>query len=202
MKSILFFLLLCCFTGSLSAQVTTSARVGASFSSVYFKSDNSNQGRITGYGGVAVKIDIPDQQLYFQPELLYSIRGYRFPATSFNSGGLTSFGYITLPLLAGYRVSKSFSIVAGPELGYLVRARSRFDGTSVDVLPNFQRKFNVDADAGTVYNITKELSFEARFSFGLSAILRGVLTDENGAEVGTIKDGYHRVLQVGLSLAL
>lgn len=202
MKSILFFLLLCCFAGGISAQVTTSARAGASFSSVHFKGDdNSNQGRITGYGGIAVRIDLPNQ-LYFQPELLYSIRGYRFPPTIFNTGGRLGFGYITVPLLAGYKLSKNFSIMAGPELGYLVRARSNFDGTSVDVLPNFRRKFNVDADAGAAYNITKELSLEARFSFGVTALFRGVQTDDNGNEIGTVKDGFHRVLQVGLALAL
>jgi hypothetical protein len=201
MKSILFFLLLCYFAGSLSAQVTTSARAGASFSSLHFKGDNPNQGRITGYGGIAVKIDLPNQ-LYFQPELLYSIRGYRFPPTNFNTGGRVSFGYITVPLLAGYKVSKNFSIMAGPELGYLVRARSHFDGTSIDVLQNYRRKFNVDADAGVAYNITRELSLEARFSFGVTALFRGVQTDVNGNEIGTVKDGFHRVLQVGLALAL
>lgn len=201
MKSILFFLLLCCFAGSLSAQVTTSARAGAGFSNLHLKGENSNQGRITGYGGIAVKIDLPNQ-LYFQPELLYSIRGYRFPPSYFNTGGRMSFGYITVPLLAGYRLSKNFSIVAGPELGYLVHVRSHFDGTGYNVSQNYRRKWNVDADAGAACNITKELRLEARFSFGVTALLRGVLTDENGNEIGTVKDGFHRVLQVGLALAL
>lgn len=102
MKTIVFFLLLCSVDDALSAQVTTSARAGASFSSVYFKGDNSNQGRIAGYGGIAVKVDLQNQ-LYFQPELLYSIRGYKFPPSNFNTGGRVSFGYITVPLLAGYK---------------------------------------------------------------------------------------------------
>ena len=201
MKSILFFLLLCCVAGRLSAQVTPSAKAGGSFANVQFKGDDDNQGRPGGYAGFSFKIDLPNQ-LYFQPELLYSIRGYRFPPSNFNTGGRVSFGYITVPLLAGYKVSNNFSIMAGPELGYLIRARSHFDGTTVDVIQNFRRKFNVDADAGAAWNITKELSLEARFSFGVTPLFRGVQTDENGNEIGNIRDGFHRVLQVGLSLAL
>jgi hypothetical protein len=203
MKSLTFFCLLLFFTAVVEAQITTSVRAGASFANLYYKTldASGNQGRITGYGGVSVNIGL-QKQLFLQPEILYSIRGYRFPATIFSNSGRMTYGYITAPLLVGYKLAKNFSILAGPEIGYMIRARSYFDGTSHDVLSTVGRRFNVDADAGVAWNLGSGFSIDARFSFGVTALYRGILTDENGGEIGRLNDGYHRVLQFGLALAL
>ena len=201
MKLLYSFGLFLLITCPVYAQVTTSAKAGLSFASLHYKSQNSNQARITGYGGLQVRIELPNQ-FFFQPEALYSVRGYRFPSTGFNNSGRVGYGYITFPLLAGYKLSKNFSILAGPELGYLVRARSHVDGESHDILSMVGRRFNIDADAGAAWNITTELKLEARFSFGVTALYRGVLIDDMGNEIGRLNDGYHRVLQVGLAYSL
>jgi hypothetical protein len=204
MKSLTLFCLLLFFTAAVAAQVTTSVRAGASFANVYYKFGNTgegNQGRLMGYGGVAFNIDL-QKQFFLQPEVLYSLRGYRFPATIFSNKGRMTYGYITAPLLVGYKVAKNFSILAGPEIGYMIRARSYFDGTSHDVLSTVGRRFNIDADAGVAWKITSDLSIDARFSFGLTAMYRAMLVDENGNDMGRLNDGYHRVLQVGFNLAL
>lgn len=183
------------------AQLTTSVKAGGSFASLYYKSQHSNQGRIAGYGGLSFKVDL-QKQFFFQPEALYSVRGYRFPPNGFYSGGRVGYGYITFPLLVGYKPAKNFSILAGPELGYMVRANSRYDGANNNILSTIGRRFNVDADAGIAWNVTTELSLEARFSFGVMSLYRGILIDEFGNQIGQMRDGYHRVLQVGLALAL
>lgn len=201
MKKLFSFLSALAVGTNLCAQLTTSIRAGASFANLHYKSENTSQGRIAGYGGLAINVDLR-KQLFFQPEILYSIRGYRFPATSFSSSGRVGYGYITLPLLLGYKPSKNFSILAGPEIGYMIRARSHFDGSSYDILQNVGRRFNVDADAGIAWNIGSGLSLDARFSFGVTALYRGILTDDMGNEIGRVNDGYHRVMQVGMALAL
>lgn len=200
MKNILsFFLLLTAVPGA--AQVTTSLRAGVSFAGLHYKSDMSSQGRVAGYAGLSFQIEL-EKQFFVQPEILYSMRGYRFPATATNSSGRVAYGYITAPLLIGYKPAKNFSILAGPEIGYLIRARSHFDNQDYDIYSSMDRRFNVDADAGISWNLTKELSMDARFSFGVTPLYRGLLTDEFGTEIGRVNDGYHRVLQVGFSLAL
>lgn len=201
MKKHFSFLSAFIICANLGAQVNTSVRAGASFANLYYKQMGSSQGRITGYGGVSFNIDLK-KQLFFQPEVLYSIRGYRYPASAMSNAGNVTFGYITTPLLMGYKASKNFSILAGPEIGYMVRARSRFDGESYNILSAVNRRFNVDADAGIAWNISTDLTLDARFSFGVMAIYRGVMTDETGGNLVDVKDGYHRVLQVGLALAL
>lgn len=203
MKKLFSLLLPFIIGANLSAQkVTTSFKAGFSFATLHFKTGNSSeQGRLAGYGGLSFKVS-PAGKFYFQPEALYSIRGYRVAATNFSNKGRISFGYITVPLLAGYALSKNFSILAGPELGYMIRARAHSDDGNYDLLSSMNRKFNIDADAGIAWNITKELCLETRFSFGVTAVYRGVLTDQMGNPMGDFKDGYHRVLQLGLSFAL
>jgi hypothetical protein len=201
MKQLFSFLPAFMICTNLCAQVNTSVKAGASFANLYYKQMGSSQGRLTGYGGVSFNIDL-QKQFFFQPEALYSIRGYRYPASAMSNAGTVTFGYITAPLLVGYKPAKNFSILAGPELGYMVRARSRFDGESYNILAAVNRRFNIDADAGIAWNISSDLTLDARFSFGVTAIYRGVMTDENGGNLVDVKDGYHRVLQVGFSLAL
>lgn len=197
MKPLIAALLFVSFAFSTTAQVTTGVKLGASFASLRFKGDDNNQGRLAGYGGLAVNI-VLQNQFFFQPELLYSIRGYRYPSTGFNSEGRVSFGYITLPLLIGYKATNNLSVSAGPELGYLVRARSHFDGSSHDIMANVGKLFNLDVDAGLTWNITTDLKIETRFSFGLMPVFKGVYTDPQGTPLGEFKDGYHRVLQLGI----
>jgi hypothetical protein len=194
-----FLLLFICVNAS--AQVTTSVKAGLSFANVEFKGDDNNQMRFVGYGGLSVNVELT-KQLFFQPEALYSIRGYRVQPSYLSEKGHITFGYITAPLLIGYKLSKSFSILAGPELGYMVRARSRFGDTNTDFYDGISRKFNMDVDAGVAWQIMKELSLEARANFGVTALYRGILTDPYGNDYAEIKDGYHRVFQIGLAMAL
>lgn len=203
MKILFSWMLVLLFASPLYAQeITTSVKAGASFANLHYKSvDNSTQGRVTGYGGVSFTIDF-DKPVFFQPEVLYSIRGFRAPATNYSLSGRVTFGYITVPLLLGYKPSKNFSLFAGPGLGYLIRARSRFEGTDYDILSAVGRRFNIDADAGIAWHITPGLSMDARFSFGVTALYRGVMTDQQGNEIGNFRDGYHRVLMLGFTLPL
>lgn len=201
MKKHFSFLLLFFICVTASAQVTTSVKAGLTLANVEFKGDDNNQIRFVGYGGLSVKIPL-NAQLFFQPEALYSIRGYRVAPLYYMEKGSVTFSYITAPLLLGYKVTKNFSILVGPELGYMVRARSRFGENVQDFYGSVNRKFNVDADAGIAWQIMKELILEARVNIGVTAIYRGVLYDQSQTPFAEIKDGYHRVLQVGLSIPL
>jgi hypothetical protein len=201
MKKYFSFLLLFITCVHASAQVTTSVKAGLALANVEFKGDDNYQIRVVGYGGLSVNIPLADK-IFFQPEALYSIRGYGFRPTATSERHKVYFGYITAPLLVGYKVSKSFSIVAGPELGYMVRARSRFDGNNYNFYEGLNRKFNVDVDAGVAWNMMKQLTLEARINFGVTALYRGVLVDPQGNPFADVKDGYHRVVQLGLSLPL
>ena len=201
MKMFFSFLLLFFIYANASSQVTTSVKAGVAISNVEVKGNDNMQIRITGYGGLSFNIPVIDK-IFFQPEALYSIRGYSFRPNSVSERHKVYFSYITAPLLFGYKISKNFSVVAGPELGYMVRARYHSDDWMTNLYDGITRKFNVDVDAGVAVQVMKGLNVEARVNFGVTALYRGVLFDQSGTAFAEVKDGYHRVIQVGVSLAL
>jgi hypothetical protein len=200
-KHISFLLLSVICVHVFSQDVTTSIKAGINFANVETKGDDNNQIRFAAYGGLSFNIPMTGQ-LYIQPEILYSMRGYRYKPDFLTEKGSYTFGYITAPLLLGYNVTKNFSILVGPEFGYMVSARARFGDDNSNFYEGIQRKFNVDVDAGMGWQISKSILLEARVNFGVTALYRGVLVDPQGNPFANVKDGYHRVLQFGISIPL
>jgi hypothetical protein len=202
MKKLTFSLLLFMGTGLLAQTNTTLIKAGSGFANLHFKNaDAGYQGRAIWYGGLAEQIQI-SSQFFFQPELLYSLRGYHQPPTGPSTGGNVGFSYLSLPLLAVYKPIKKLSFLVGPEPGYMLFARSHVNGSSYSITDYVNYRFNVDADAGIDYDLTSSLIIETRFLIGLSALDRVMLTDNNGSNLGIAKDGYHRVVQIGLAYRL
>ena len=98
MKKGTFSLLLSFIGTSLFAQTnSTFIKAGSGFANLHFKNaDAGYQGRAIWYGGVAEHIEI-DGQFFFQPELLYSLRGYHQPPTGPSTGGNVGFNYLSVP---------------------------------------------------------------------------------------------------------
>jgi hypothetical protein len=202
MKQLTCSLLSLLLTGGLFAQSTTTfIKAGSGFSNLRFKNGAHYQGRATWYGGLAVNVEL-GSQFFFQPELLYSLRGYHQQATGTSAGGNVGFNYLSLPLLAGYKPIKKLSVMIGPEPGYMLFAKSHVDGSSYNITDYVNYRFNIDADAGVDYALSSSLTIETRFVIGLSALDRVMYTDTNGSNLGIAKDGYHRVFQVGLACKL
>ncbi len=85
-------------------------------------------------GGFA-EIKLSDK-FAIQPELLYSTQG----ANSDDFGNL-ELGYINIPVMAKYYVVESFSLEAGPQIGFLVSAKD--DGEDAkDFLSSTDFSFN------------------------------------------------------------
>jgi len=203
MKKLTFSLLLSFMGANMFAQTnSTFIKAGSGFANLQFKNaDAVYHGRAIWYGGLAEHIEI-SSQFFFQPELLYSLRGYHQPPTGTSTGGNVGFNYLSLPLLAGYKPGKKLSFLIGPEPGYMLFAKSHVNGSSYDITDYVNYRFNVDADAGIDYDLTPGLTIETRFLIGLSALDRVMLTDNNGSNLGIGKDGYHRVVQIGLAYKL
>jgi hypothetical protein len=156
----------------------------------------SNKVRFGFNGGVLTEILI-GKKFIIQPELLYSVKGFKFPATEFNSTGTLSFNYISAPILGGYQASEKLTILAGPELSFLTNAKSRFDNTDHDVSKNF-RKFDVAIDLGIKYNISNVFGIDLRYSFGFEDLMDVMFTDQFGDEIGKRRVGSNRVFQIGV----
>ncbi|WP_296149379.1 porin family protein [uncultured Flavobacterium sp.] len=122
-----------------------------------------------------------------QPELLYSTQGAK--SEFFDSDDVTfqseednyKLDYLNLPIMAKYYVAPGFSIEAGPQIGFLLSAKNKYDYTSSffgedlsdsgeeDVKDSFKSiDFGVNFGAG--YEFTQNIFVQARYNLGLSNI--------------------------------
>lgn len=112
-------------------------------------------------GGFA-EIKIIDR-LSIQPEVLYSAQGAKIEFAGSDSD--IKLGYINVPVLAKFYITKQFTVEGGPQLGFLVSAKNdgydaKNDFKSVDTGFNF----------GAGYNFTDNFSAGIRYTVGLSNI--------------------------------
>ncbi|KIA99658.1 porin family protein [Flavobacterium sp. JRM] len=120
------------------------------------------------------------EKFSIQPELLYSLQGakidqseegYRYESTE-------KFSYLNIPVMAKYYVAEKFSLEAGPQIGFLLSAKSDFTETDdffgttsgdEDVKDSYKSiDFGVNFGAG--YDFTENLSAGIRYNLGLSNI--------------------------------
>lgn len=126
-----------------------------------------------------------DDQFGLAAELLYSDKGVKGGSSNVH------LHYITLPLIARYRLADNIFAEAGPEFGYLFWARSKHGNVS----NTYNNKFDLSLDAGFRFNASK-LIFGIRYCAGLFSVREPI---EIPGASGSEKIKYqNRVLQVSV----
>ncbi|MDQ6472244.1 porin family protein [Flavobacterium sp. LHD-80] len=113
-------------------------------------------------GGFA-EIKIIDR-LSIQPEVLFSTQGAKLEFAGDDWDNKVN--YINVPVLAKFYITKQFTAEAGPQLGFLVSAKSEGE----DVKDNF-KSVDTGFNFGLGYNFTDNVSAGIRYTVGLSNIL-------------------------------
>ena len=145
--------------GSVSAQeVTFGAKAGVNFSN--FSGDADLDGTTGFYVGGLADISF-SESFSFQPELLYSIEGAKDASLS----------YLRLPLMAKYNLSESFSLLAGPNIGFLMGGD--------EAIKDAAKSLDYGLGLGTMYKLESGLFFEARYNLGLA----NINDDENDIDI-------------------
>ena len=116
-----------------------------------------------------------------QPELLFSTQGVKFEGDidGYSASEKDNLSYLNIPVMAKFYVAEKFSIEAGPQLGILLSAKSKYEanveGINVsgeedikDALESID--FGVNFGAG--YDFTENLSAGLRYNLGLSNIVK------------------------------
>jgi hypothetical protein len=178
------------------AQTRLGVKAGLNVSNATNIGSTYNQTRFGFHGGLFTEIGF-SKKIILQPELLYSIKGFKFPGTPYNYGGMLSLRYVSVPLLAGFRATKQFTILLGPEYSFLTKANSKFDGSDHDISKNY-RKWDVAIDLGVTINITHRLGAAIRYCYGLNDLANVTLTDPLGNMIADYKTGSNRVFQLAL----
>jgi len=104
------------------------------------------------------------ERLSIQPEVLFSTQGAKLDGGSFGDFD-TKLNYINVPVLAKFYITKQFTVEAGPQIGFLVSAKSEGD----DVKDSF-KSVDTGFNFGVGYNFTENLGVGLRYTVGLSNI--------------------------------
>ena len=139
---------------------------------VNFSSDKTSGGGVsttesgTGFlAGVYAAFPVSNA-IKIQPELLYDNQ------STTNSGVTDNANYLSVPVLAKYAFKSSgFSVLAGPQIGLLLSAKEKADGTSTDIKSSLNST-NFSLAVGAEYDLPMGLNFAARYNIGLSNIAK------------------------------
>jgi hypothetical protein len=116
-------------------------------------------------------------------EFLYSNKGV-------NALNRVNLHYVTIPLLLRYHLDEKWIAEAGPEIGYLISANSRYGNLN----STWDNKLDIGLDAGLQYRLGK-LFLGLRFNAGFSSVIRNA-----GTSTSEQVRYLNRVAQLSLSI--
>lgn len=130
-----------------------------------------------------------NDKLSIQPELLLSIQGSELEYTTqrnyydpiIQKRLKISLYYLNLPITVKYNFINKFSIIAGPQIGYLAKATQKNKSDQFEILnssgvidiKNLFETISYSVNLGLNYNITEEFFADVRYNYGLSNIIKG-----------------------------
>jgi len=155
-----------------------------------YNSDYSTDG-ITAYH-VGLTLDVPIvYPLSFEPEVLWSQKGYR---ASTSDGNFTQrSNFIDVPLLAKFRVSPYFNVVVGPQVSFPISTTNTYDNgfdvTARDHYSTTNDRTVLDGVVGVGFDVTPNIEIRARYTIDFQE------TDDNAYFI----PGYrNEAFQIGL----
>lgn len=142
------------------------------------------------------------EKFSIQPELLFSMEGAKDNGVvteagiDYNLEEKIKLNYINIPLMAKYYVDKKFSVLAGPQIGFVVSAKDKFtvsDGVNsgsdeIDIKDEVE-SVDFGFNAGLAYDFNDKFFAEMRYNLGLSNVF-----DIDGEDL----EAFNRVFQVSL----
>jgi hypothetical protein len=130
--------------------------------------------------------------LSFAPEVLFSQKGYK--AETGDGTFRQKTNYIDIPLLAKFRVTRGFNIVAGPQLTFLTSTRNTFDNgfntVYIDHYNNRGDRSYVAGVLGVGFDINPNVELRGRYAIDLG--------HNNGDLNSNLPDFRNQVFQIGI----
>ena len=118
------------------------------------------------HGGFLAHIHL-NKTWAIQPELVYSQEGAKYKSGTYN--GKENLDYLNVPVLVQYMTKSGFRLETGPQIGFLINAKSEANSVSVDINKD-RNSTNFSWAFGAGYLTQMGLGFDARFNAGLGNI--------------------------------
>jgi len=187
---VLSILMLCINLGIQAQELHFGVKGGVNFATVGGDDTEDLKMRTAFHVGALMEVKF-SETFSLQPEVLYSAQG-----TSGKEDGLDidiKLDYINVPIMAKYNFSESFSVEAGPQIGFLISTKGKSDGVEVD-LDEYDLFKDVDfgLGVGLSYKIIPNLFVSGRYNLGLSNI------NNDGGDFESNGSNQNNVIQLSI----
>ncbi|HEY0612085.1 MAG TPA: porin family protein [Chitinophaga sp.] len=136
-------------------------------------SDLNGSSKLSGHIGGFANFKFTNWAI--QPEILFSGQGTN---DVLNSDTKWALSYINIPVLFQYYFLPQFYAEAGPQMGFLLSAKSKNNGVSVDIKDAFKTVDIVSA-IGVGYKFPIGVGVYARYNFGFTDLVDGTVDPRN-----------------------
>ena len=189
MKKVVLSLVVLLISASAFAQLNGGVKAGLNLADFGADAKDAfdSKSRIGFHVGGYLTFSLSDA-ISIQPELLYNSVGAKFEGDGEDADIVMD--YISIPVMFQYNINESFNIQAGPQLGLLMSAKVKADGSSVDIKDSFKgTDFGLNVGVGANFG---KLNATARYCLGLANTF-----EDSGDEKGT-----NNVIQISLGYKL
>lgn len=195
-------LLITCFVSCYSffafSQISAGPKCGLNFSTVKGGTKDFANKMVTGFHlGAYINCEVTNF-LSIEPEAIYSRKGFKsdLRTADADTNLKHTFSYIDFPLLFCIRIADNAAVNFGPQIGYIINARSKGE------ISNTAMATTQNIDENTVYGYhTTEYSFAAggayKFNFGLRLSLGGTYGITKLYDNGAFSHNITFLLSVG-----
>ncbi len=190
-------------SASAQAQVGFGITGGVNFANIGGADVTTSPQSLTGFtGGIYLDLDIPFL-LSIQPEVLYSMKGYKqsgtitILSTSYSMSATANLNYLEIPVLIKYSFPVPVlkpSLFVGPSMGILLSAKSKVDVTGQPTQESDIKSSTTSTDWGLVVGASANIlvvNVSARYTLGLTS-----LDKQNGLKM------YNRVFSLMIGVPL
>lgn len=172
-KKLVLLFLAACTLGTANAQIQFGVKAGANFATL--TNTTGSKTLVNFNGGALVKIPLAGA-LSLQPEAVYSGQGVK------GDGGSMHLNYINIPVLPTYTLPVGVFFQTGPQLGFLLSAKTKIDGQPDQDVKPFLKSTDFSWAFGAGYLISStNLGFNVRYNLGLTNVAKdGGSSTKNG----------------------
>jgi hypothetical protein len=178
--------------GTVSAQsVNLGIKAGLNVFNVKDDNESNYDSRAGLHVGLLGHIHL-NKQWALQPELVFSGQGAKY--TTSGTESILKLNYLNLPILFQYMFDNGFRIEAGPQVGFLLSAKTETNDVSVDVKDQLKGT-DLGLGFGLGYiHVPSGVGVDARYKLGLTNIMDD---DDNkamnrGFQLGVFYQFQHR----------
>jgi opacity protein-like surface antigen len=147
---------------------TVAFKVGYTHSDILVSPEPANifTPKETFHAGIAIKDLKISDKIGFQPEILYSMQGFKVASV-----GNVGIHYLSVPLLVTFPVTEGLELQVGPQVSYMVNSRVGVVNDLFSVTYNgLFHNLDAGAVAGVEYKVSDNISLGGRYYLGMTDV--------------------------------